>query len=114
MSRKKNRNKGAALLFIIFGLLFFILLVRFMTIQFTGEVKGTALAKQAQKMYMRSDLLHAKRGTIYDVKGEVIAEDTASYTLVAILDESATADLIAPIMSLIQRERQRHCQSILI
>lgn len=83
---------GAALLFMIFGLLFFVLIVRFITIQYTGEVKGTALAAQAQKMYMRSDVLQAKRGTIYDVKGEVIAEDTASYTLVAILDESVTAD----------------------
>lgn len=90
--QKKNRNIGAALLFIIFGLLFFVLAVRFITIQYTGEVKGQALAAKASQMYLRTDVLKAKRGTIYDREGEVIAEDSASYTLIAVLDETVTAD----------------------
>ncbi|MFD1705793.1 penicillin-binding protein [Siminovitchia sediminis] len=90
--QKKNRNIGAALLFLIFGLLFFILTVRFITIQYTGEVKGQPLASKASQLYMRSDVLKAKRGTIYDREGEVIAEDSASYTLVAVLDETLTTD----------------------
>jgi len=34
------------------------------------------------------DVIMPKRGTIYDVKGNVLAEDVASYTLIAYLDES--------------------------
>ncbi|RST75400.1 penicillin-binding protein [Siminovitchia acidinfaciens] len=90
--QKKNRNIGAALLFFIFGLLFFVLAVRFFTIQYTGEVKGQALAAKAAQMYLRTDVIKAKRGTIYDREGEVIAEDSASYTLVAVLDGALTAD----------------------
>ncbi|GIN19032.1 penicillin-binding protein [Siminovitchia fordii] len=90
--QKKNRNIGAALLFFIFGLLFFVLTVRFITIQYTGEVKGQALAAKAAQMYLRTDVIKANRGTIYDREGEVIAEDSASYTLVAVLDETVTAD----------------------
>ncbi len=90
--QKKNRNIGAALLFFIFGLLFFVLAVRFIAIQYTGEVKGQALATKASQLYKRSDVLKAKRGTIYDREGEVIAEDSASYTLIAVLDKKVTLD----------------------
>ncbi|BCB03258.1 penicillin-binding protein 2B [Bacillus sp. KH172YL63] len=85
-------NIGAAILFGIFGLLFFVLMVRFVTIQVTGEAEGQVLASQAAKKYIKSNILEAHRGTIYDGKGEVIAEDTSAYTLVAILDPSVTSD----------------------
>ena len=85
-------NIGAAILFGIFGLLFFVLMVRFVTIQVTGEAEGKVLASQAAKKYIKSHILEAHRGTIFDGKGEVIAEDTSAYTLVAILDPSITSD----------------------
>ncbi|WP_339163590.1 penicillin-binding protein [Siminovitchia sp. FSL W7-1587] len=90
--QKKNRNIGAALLFSLFGLLFFVLAVRIFTIQYTGEVEGKALAAKAAQKYMRTEVLKASRGTIYDRQGEVIAEDSASYTLVAILNKKATTN----------------------
>ncbi len=85
-------NTGAAILFGIFGLLFFVLMVRFVTIQVTGEAEGKVLASQAAKKYIKSHILEAHRGTILDGRGEVIAEDTSAYTLVAILDPSVTTD----------------------
>lgn len=90
--QKKNRNIGAALLFFVFGLLFFVLAVRILTIQYTGEVEGQALAAKAAQKYLRTEVLKANRGTIYDRQGQVIAEDSSSYTLVAILNETATTD----------------------
>jgi penicillin-binding protein 2B len=90
--QKKNRNMGAALLFFLFGLLFFILAIRIITIQYTGEVEGQALAAKAAQKYLRTEVLKASRGTIYDRQGEVIAEDASSYSLIAILDENATTD----------------------
>lgn len=90
-------NVGAAVLFVIFGLLFFVLLYRFVTIQITGEAAGQVLAAKAEQKYMRDRVIDAKRGTIYDQNGEVIAEDAASYTLQAILDEKMTTDPDKPM-----------------
>ncbi|PWW27475.1 penicillin-binding protein 2B [Cytobacillus oceanisediminis] len=88
MKKQPNINFGAAILFLIFSLLFFVLLFRFISIQITGEADGQVLAAKAQKKYEREKTIEARRGTIYDRNGEVIAEDTVSYKLVAILDES--------------------------
>lgn len=89
---KKYRNIGAASFFIFFSLLFFVLIVRFISIQYTGEVEGKVLTAQAAQLYMREDVIKAQRGSIYDNNGEVIAEDAASYTLVAILSDTMTTD----------------------
>ncbi|MCQ6273996.1 penicillin-binding protein [Bacillus sp. V3B] len=92
IKKQKNINFGAAILFLIFSLLFFVLLFRFVYIQTTGEVKGHALAAKAEQLYSNSTKIEAKRGTIYDRNGEVIAEDRTSYSLIAILDEKMTTD----------------------
>jgi penicillin-binding protein 2B len=92
MKKRPSMNIGAAILFGIFGLLFFVLMVRFITIQVTGEAEGKVLASQAAEKYIKSRILEAHRGTIYDQKGEVIAEDTSAYTLVAILSPTVTSD----------------------
>lgn len=80
-------NFGAVALFILFVLLFFLLIFRYYSIQISGEVSGQPLAAKAQQKYGREGVIQAARGTILDRNGEVIAEDTASYTLVAILSE---------------------------
>lgn len=90
IKKQPNINVGAAVIFIIFSLLFFVLLYRFISIQVTGEVSGQPLVAKAQQKYFRTDVLQSKRGGIYDRNGEVISEDTSSYTLIAILDESMT------------------------
>ncbi len=85
-------NVGAAFLFGLFGLLFFVLLCRYFSIQITGEVSGQPLAAKAQQKYGREGTLLATRGNIYDRNGVVVAEDTASYKLIAILDKRMTTD----------------------
>ncbi len=92
IKKQRNINLGATILFIIFGLLFFVLLFRFFYIQATGEVKGQPLAAKAAQQYSDSRIIEAKRGTIYDRNGEVIAEDRSSYSLIAILDKKMTND----------------------
>ena len=93
MTKKQpHMNKGAAMLFIIFCLLFFVLLYRFITIQITGEAVGQTLAAKAEQKYTKERVIEASRGTIFDRKGEVVAKDTSSYTLIAILDEKMTTD----------------------
>lgn len=92
IKKQRNINFGAAILFVIFCLLFFILFFRFMYIQATGTVEGQVLAAKAEKKYTGTTTIEAKRGTIYDRNGEVIAEDRSSYSLIAILRKSATTD----------------------
>ncbi|KIL50379.1 penicillin-binding protein 2B [Jeotgalibacillus alimentarius] len=87
-----KKNWGAYLLFTVFSALFFILVVRFMTLQITGEAEGRDLAAQAQAQYARSQILEAERGKILDRNGEVIAEDTQTYKIVAVLDENLTTN----------------------
>jgi penicillin-binding protein 2B len=89
-------NAGAAILFVIFGLLFFVLLVRYFSIQISGEVGGQPLAAKAQQKYSREGTLQAARGNIMDRNGEVVAEDTAAYKLVAILDKKMTTNKEKP------------------
>ncbi|WP_078547309.1 penicillin-binding protein [Litchfieldia alkalitelluris] len=90
--KNKNINRGAALVSLFFTLLFFILLTRFLYIQVTGEVDGQVLAALAEEKYTEKRVIEARRGTIYDKNGLSIAEDTAAYTVQAILDESLTID----------------------
>lgn len=85
-----NMNRGAAILTLIFALLFFVLVIRFLYLQTTGEVNGEVLAARAQEQYERKRTIEASRGSIVDRKGEVIAEDTNTYTLIAVLDEKMT------------------------
>lgn len=85
-------NVGAAGLFVLFSLLFFVLIYRYFSIQITGEVSGQPLAAKAQQRHSRVGVLDASRGNIMDRNGGIIAEDAASYSLVAILDKKMTID----------------------
>ncbi|MGN7941239.1 penicillin-binding protein [Virgibacillus sp. 6R] len=90
--KNTNMNRGAAFLSLIFALLFLSIFIRFFYIQATGTVHGEVLAARAEMLYESKRPIEAKRGTIYDANGEVIAEDKASYKLVAILDDELTTD----------------------
>ncbi|TWT04720.1 penicillin-binding protein [Planomicrobium sp. CPCC 101079] len=90
MKKKFRFQWGAFLLFLLFAGLFFLLFARIVTIQATGQVEGQELAAKAAAKYSQEQVLKAERGKILDRNGEVIAEDTLTYRLVAVLDESAT------------------------
>ncbi|RDU38481.1 penicillin-binding protein [Neobacillus piezotolerans] len=92
VKKQPNINRGAVGLFFLFSLLFFAILYRFFVIGITGEAAGQPLAARAEQKHMRHGTIEAARGTIMDRSGEVIAEDTASYSLVAILDKKMTTN----------------------
>ncbi len=87
---------GAFLLFLVFAGLFFLLAARIVSIQATGSVEGQELAAKAAAKYSQEEVLTAKRGKILDRNGEVIAEDTLTYKVVAVVDESATQKVSNP------------------
>lgn len=90
--QQRNINVGAAILFVIFSLLFFVLLARFAYIQATGEAGGQVLAAKAEQKYRKAMTIDASRGSILDRNGEVIAQDTTSFKLVAVLDDGLTTN----------------------
>ena len=53
-----------------------------------GHVAGTSLKVKTEELYHGGEVVKAKRGTIFDRNGEVIAEDATSYSIYAILSES--------------------------
>ena len=90
MQKQKNMKYGAVGLFLLFVLLFFALVSRFLYIEITGQAGGEVLAAKMEKKYEKKRTIEAQRGSIVDRNGEVIAEDTASYSLIAILDKDAS------------------------
>ena len=77
-------------MFLTFGGLFFLLFGRLLFIQATGQAEGKVMAALAEAKYARESVLKADRGTIVDRNGELIAADTLSYRLIAVLDEKAS------------------------
>ncbi|MFB7158941.1 penicillin-binding transpeptidase domain-containing protein [Lysinibacillus sp. NPDC056232] len=97
MKKKRFRFQwGAFLLIIFYGGLFFLLFARMVTLQATGEVKGQELAARAAAKYSKESAITASRGKIYDANDQVIAEDTLSYRLIAIVNKEATTDAKKP------------------
>lgn len=87
MKKKFRFQWGAFLMLLAYGGLFFLLFGRLLFIQVTGEAEGKVLASLAESKYARESNLPASRGTIVDRNGELIASDTLSYQLVAVLDK---------------------------
>ncbi|QPQ32150.1 penicillin-binding protein [Lysinibacillus sp. JNUCC 51] len=97
MKKKRFRFQwGAFLLLIFYGGLFFLLFSRMFMLQVTGEVEGQELAARAAAKYSKESAITANRGKIYDTNGHVIAEDTLSYRLIAVVNEKATTDAKKP------------------
>ena len=97
MKKKTLRfNVGALLMFFIFGVLFLLLIGRIGYIQATGVVNGHELAVEAANKYQRQATLTADRGKILDRNGNVIAEDTMSYKLIAVVSPKATTNSAKP------------------
>lgn len=98
---------------LLYGGLFLILFARFFYIQATGEVNGYSLEAIAAEKYSRSEVLQAERGKILDRNDNIIAEDTNSYRLQAIVsteadnyvkDPRSTAQILSQYIDLTEDE----------
>ncbi|EME8126618.1 penicillin-binding protein [Enterococcus faecium] len=86
-----NRKKVGIILFATSIGLFFLFAVRFSYIIIGGHVAGTSLAEKTKQLYQGSEVVKAKRGTIYDRNGVALAEDASSYSIKAILSKTYTS-----------------------
>ena len=98
MVKKKVRNNiRLSGFFIIGALLFFVaIIIRISYLSLSKEVDGINLQDFASKRTTRTDVLYAKRGTIYDVNSNVLAQNVSSYTIIAYLSESRTTNPARP------------------
>lgn len=79
-------------MFLLYGGLFFLLLSRFVFIQYTGTAEGQELSTKAENKYNREQMLQANRGKIIDRNGEIIAQDTLSYKMIAVISPKASGN----------------------
>ncbi len=93
MKKKKRNNIRYPKMVIIASLfLFAILILRLAQIALYTEIDGTNLKELASKRTTRTDTILAKRGTIYSSDGETLAQNVASYKIIAYLDEKRTTN----------------------
>lgn len=83
-----NRKKVGIILFATSIGLFFLFAVRLTYIVAVGKVAGVSLSEKTASLYEGSNVVKAKRGSILDRNGNVIAEDATSYSVYAILSEN--------------------------
>jgi len=92
MKKKSNTIKLYGLIVFAVAFLFGLIIARLSYIVLSNEVDGINLTEFANNRNTVKKTLYADRGTIYDVKGNELASNVNSYTLIAYLEESRTTD----------------------
>lgn len=93
----QNRKQVGKNLSVLAIFLFFLFLLNFALIIGTDKKFGVTLSDQAKKVHEETVIVPAKRGTIYDRNGAVIAEDATTYNVYAVIDKkykSATGKIL--------------------
>ena len=92
VSKKRARNniKMSNTIIVIALFLFAVMMVRAVQLSLSKEIDGVNLKELASKRTTKTETLSAKRGTIYDRNGEVLAQNVSSYKIIAYLDPKRT------------------------
>lgn len=87
---KDVKISNLALVCALFSIVF--LIGRCAYLALSSEVDGVNLQELASNRITKKTTINAKRGTIFDTNGNVLAQDVSSYTLIAYLDSKRTTD----------------------
>ena len=90
MKTRTNKWKSPMIAFCFFLVFIFFLYLQYLYLSLSSNVYGINMQEFANNRNTYSSTLYAKRGTIYDVQGDILATDVSSYTVIAYLDESRT------------------------
>lgn len=94
---KQLKWNAPVICFILFFIVIIILFIQFCYLSLSKEIYGINMKEFASKRNTVSDILTAERGTIYDIEGNILAQNISSYTLIAYLDSSRTKDENNPV-----------------
>ena len=128
MTKKNQKNvewKTPRKIFLVFLFLILILFVRYCFLAISPTINGRNMQVFAANRNTISKTLTAKRGTIYDMSGNVLAQNVTSYTLIAYLDEERstknqinhvkdidqTAKALAPVLGMEENEIKEKLQA---
>ena len=89
---QKNKWNYPIICFCIFFIIIVILFLQFCYLGLSKKVYGINMKEFASTRNTVTSTLTAKRGTIYDIEGNVLAQNISSYTLIAYLDCSRTTN----------------------
>ena len=92
--KKKKKWNYPKVFFIFFFLCIIVLYLQFAYLSLSEKVYGINIKNFALNRNTVTNILSAKRGTIYDVEGNVLATDVSSYTLIAYLDPKRETDYV--------------------
>ena len=90
MKQKRIMLKKLPIINVIILFLFAAITLKVMYISLSKKVDGIDIKNFADNRNTQEDTLFAKRGTIYDKNGEVLAQSVNSYTIIAYLSEKRT------------------------
>lgn len=96
MRNKRSRVRVSKLFIFIFFFSFLFAIIKLLYVAVSPNVDGKNLTEFAANRNTVKETLYASRGKIYDVRGEVLAQNVNSYTLIAYLSESRTTNANYP------------------
>ena len=92
-SKKRKNSIKYSKLFILISLFLFCLMIgRVSQIATSKEIDGVNLQELASRRTTKTDVVSAKRGSIYSVNGDILAQNVSSYKLIAYLDPKRTTN----------------------
>lgn len=84
---KKRNNINISTLIIVGALFCFVVLIaRTAFLGLSNEIDGIDIKQFAENRSILSKTIPAHRGTIFDINGDILAQNVASYTLIAYID----------------------------
>ena len=95
MKRKVTVKIPKVIIFIV-AFLFIVIIVRLSYVSLSSEIDGVNLQEFAENRNTKSDIIYAKRGTIFDNEGNILASTTNSYKVIAYLDSKRTTNMNDP------------------
>lgn len=98
MSEKNElKNIKFSRVYILLALFLFVLIIyRIGELSLSDTVEGVNLQTFANNRITRKEVLPSKRGTIYDVNGNALAQNVSSYTIIAYLSPTRTGESKTP------------------
>ena len=94
--RLKNNIRYSKLVIFVSLLLFCVMIGRVIQLGTSKKIDGIELKKLASQRTTKTDIISANRGTIYSVNGDTLAQNVASYKLIAYLDSKRTTNKKRP------------------